>query len=132
MPWAAEEPVSILADLFGAWADTVARLCIGLRRLGTGGSFLFTPRPLPDALDIVHKFSYTRLGDSVVLRVLDERYCGAVQERYAEADFNANAMPASLVSELQLAEVDTEDREREVTGAVKLVTSWLRLTDWCC
>src|SRR5208282_3495139 len=46
--------------LFGAWADTVARICIGLRRLGTGGSLLITPTPIANMLDIVHRFRYRR------------------------------------------------------------------------
>jgi len=51
----------ILGSLLDEWATTVARICIGLRRLGTGGSLLFTTTPIKDMLDVVHRFRYRAL-----------------------------------------------------------------------
>jgi hypothetical protein len=106
--------------LFEAWTDTIARICIGLRRLGTGGSLLITPKPIADMLDLVHRFRYRRLGDSTILNVLDEQY--RLKIEWADNDSSQS------VSEVSFAEADAEDRTRELTGAVKIATSLWALT----
>jgi len=51
-----EDSDTVIAQLLEAWTSTVSRICIGLRRLGTGGSLLITPKPLKGTLEIVHPF----------------------------------------------------------------------------
>jgi hypothetical protein len=101
--------------LFDAWTDTVARICIGLRRLGTGGSLLITPTPIVSMLDIVHRFRYRRLGDATILNVLDARYLSKVE-------WGSLQSPQSVIKLIH-AQADAEDRSDELTGAVKVVTS---------
>jgi len=119
-----DEPADkVLPDLFRTWATCIARLCIGLRQRGTGGAFLLTPKPIKRELQVTHPFAYPRLRDSAILRVLDKRYSWGA--RRAEITFTARGdpVPADLVREASLAEADAEDREEEMTGAVKLVAS---------
>jgi hypothetical protein len=111
----AEKSHAMLGLLFDAWTDTVARICIGLRRLGTGGSLLITPTPIVKMLDIVHRFRYRRLGDATILNVLDAEYFSKVE--WDDSDSSQSA------SELSCAQADAEDRADELTGAVKVVTS---------
>ncbi len=61
-------------SLYYLWADSIARLCIGLRRNAMGGSFLLTPAPQDELLQIKNKVNYNRLGDSIVLKALDDQY----------------------------------------------------------
>ena len=103
-----------------AWASTVARLCIGLQRLGTGGSLLITPAPLAAVLSIGNRFPYRRLGDATCLQVLDDQYARKVFLTRMDVPDDA---PANLVAEEALADIDAEDRSDEVTGAAKVVTS---------
>lgn len=65
--------------LFDQWSNTLARLCIGVRRLGTGGAFLISPRPSLRKLHIGHVFEYERLRDAVVLDVQDQEYKSTVE-----------------------------------------------------
>ncbi len=116
--------------LFGQWASTLARLCIGLRRMGTGGSLLITTSPKNRFLDVCHQFEYGRLSEAVILGVLDSRYASKTQTKYRQG-----AIGLSDVREMQLAETDMSDRELELTGAVKVVTALaaldgLVLLDW--
>lgn len=60
-------------DLHENWADAVARLCIGLRRLGTGGTLLITPHPTMEFLDVKYPLTYKRLRDSVFLGILEKK-----------------------------------------------------------
>jgi hypothetical protein len=119
---APEDASGIVYRLYNAWARTVARLCIGLRRLGSGGSLIITASPVFASLDIINKFQYTRLGDSMILQVLDDCYLRQMKDKLHEREYS-QMMPRDLYSDIYLAEADALDREREVTGAVKLVTS---------
>ncbi|WP_342712995.1 hypothetical protein AAFG13_19195 [Bradyrhizobium sp. B124] len=113
----------ILARLERMWVTSIARLCIGLRQRGTGGAFLLTPKPIKRMLQVKTQLAYPRLGDAAILRVLEERHLWEVGTvRRAFTDKNA-PVPASLVRRLSLAEADAEDREEEMTGAVKLIAS---------
>jgi len=110
------------AQIFENWARIVSRLCIGLRRLGTGGAFLITPQPRYRSLEVTYKMAYSRLGDAMCLRVLDDEYARHVLDL---VNFREQSnVPSSHVLEIHLSETDAEDRESEVTGAVKLVTSF--------
>ncbi|HEY5912799.1 MAG TPA: hypothetical protein VJA21_19560 [Verrucomicrobiae bacterium] len=106
--------------LLEAWRSTVSRICIGLRRLGIGGSLLITPRPLRENLEVVHPFRYTRMGDSTALSVLDELYHEGTQ--WSKPGFPQEASP-EYAAELGWAQADAEDRASELTAAIKLVTS---------
>lgn len=115
-----EETDRIIALLFRGWSDTVARICIGLRRLGTGGSLLITAKPATGMLQITHAFRYSRLSESTILNVLDNQYL-------AKAEWESRASvndPATL----RFARADAKDRADELTGAVKVATA-LAATD---
>ena len=98
----------------------MSRICIGLRRLGTGGSLLITPKALRQNLDIVHPFRYARMGDSTALSVLDEMYKDGTE--WSRSGFPQEGSP-DYAAELGWAEADAEDRASELTAAIKLVTS---------
>jgi hypothetical protein len=112
---------ALLTDLFAAWAATVARLCIGSRRHGTGGTFLLTDTKADaSVLRIGHLLSYTRLGSAVILGVLDKAYHTIVEgPLWNPPEF----ISFDMFGEEGLARGDLEDRTRELTGAVKLVSS---------
>jgi sensor domain DACNV-containing protein len=113
-------PQLYLRALLSDWASTVARLCIGLRRIGTGGGLLISPSPIKARLDIANPFPYNRLGDSFVLRVLDLAYRRELEKKlHAGGD----SISRDLVYLQHLARVDAIDREDELSGAVKLVSS---------
>ena len=115
-----DDAIHTLASLCDAWAATVARVCIGLRRLGTGGSLLISPKPNLEMLDVVHEFRYRRLGDSTILNVLDSEYLSKLQRE--ENDSVEHSYEEGF------AEADAEDRADELTGAVKIATN-LAATD---
>ena len=56
---------------FDAWMNTVARICIGLQRLGTGGTLLITSAPVSGMLDIVDSLRRHLGLTSTVVRELD-------------------------------------------------------------
>lgn len=118
-----EREPDILANLFHMWGTSIARLGIGLRRFGTGGAFLLTPKPIKRKLQIGHPFAYPRLRDAAILRVLDKQYSCDLQEAQRAFTDKAESIPSDLAIDVSLAEADAEDRESEMTGAVKLVTS---------
>lgn len=107
--------------LFDEWSTTVARLCIGLRRLGTGGSLLITPTPDVKLLKIGYELEYSRLGDAMVLKVLDEAYTREARKVYSRP--NEALVPRDAAWEALVAEVDETDRREELAGAVKAATS---------
>lgn len=109
----------VALNLFGAWLTSIARICIGLRRLGFGGTLLLTPRPAARKLSVLHDFTYDRLRNALALLVLDETYYGQLKVRAHE---NKSTGRNDLF-ELFYAQADKEDRQDEVNGAVKLVTS---------
>lgn len=118
-----EGEVEVLTDLVRMWGTSIARLCIGLRQRGTGGAFLLTQKPIKRMLQVSHPLVYPRLRDSAILRVLDENYSSEISREERAFATKANPVPADLVTEVLLAETDAEDREEEMNGAVKLVTS---------
>jgi hypothetical protein len=118
----------VLGELFDTWASTVARICIGLRRIGTGGSLLMSPAPITQMLDIPHRFRYRRLGDSLILATLETRYFVSLEEQITDGFGSLEYGPESIFVESSRAEADMEDREQELTSAVKLTTS-LATTD---
>jgi hypothetical protein len=74
-------------------------------------------------LEITHPFEYSRLKDASILRVLDENYLWGIENAQDVFTSKQNPVPAFLVRERSFAEADAEDRENEMTGAVKLVAS---------
>ena len=117
-----EESNEILFSIFHAWTNTIARLCIGLRRLGTGGSYLITPTTPSPMLNISYQLPYNRLGDSLMLGILDSRYDSDARAKKRE-QMKSGSVSSSAVIESSFAEADAQDRESEITGAVKLATS---------
>ncbi len=113
---------SIEAELFNEWSTTVARICIGLRRAGTGGALLISPRPRRRLLDVSHVLPYSRLGHAVVLRVLDVQHLGVTMNALLSAA-QARSIPTSLVYTQRFADADATDRQDELTGAVRIATS---------
>jgi hypothetical protein len=109
--------------LFDEWVSAVSRLCIGLRRSGTGGAFIITPRPDLESLSIGYAFPYSRLADSLVLGLLHRHYERQLDDLvWVDSDHNGE-IPRALFTEIGRAQTDAEDREEELTGAVKLITS---------
>jgi len=123
----ADASVSQMGKLINAWINAVSRLCIGLRRFGTGGSFLITPSPQWNHLEVGYKFAYDRLGDAIILNVLDEEY-SRESRAHIHDDGKNGFIPTHMVLESSFADTDAEDRQRELAGAVKIVTS-LALVD---
>jgi len=115
-------PNNVEIFLFGEFATTLARICIGLRRIGTGGALLITPRPAAHLLDVLHRIPYMRLGHSSLLSVLDSVYLSDKKTEVLRHSPNGE-IPARLVRDQYLAEADARDRDDEVTGAIKVVTS---------
>jgi hypothetical protein len=115
----AESPVGVLVN---TWINTVYRLCIGLRRYSTGGTLLITPSPQIDQLEISYKFNYRRLGDAVILSVLDNEYREACQQRIRHEKSEGTVQPETITN-WSLAQADAEDRQSELTAAVKVFTS---------
>ncbi len=108
--------------IFEEWSGTVARICIGLRRAGTGGALLISPKPIEVLLDTAQHLPYSRLGHAAVLRVLDIQYRSLTREallNYARK----NVAPIDLIREEHLADADAADREDELAGSVRIVTS---------
>ncbi len=113
---------SIEDQLFDEWSTTVARICIGLRRAGTGGALLISSRPRGDLLDVSHALPYSCLGHAVVLRVLDIEHLGVAGNALHSAT-RAASIRTSLVTAQRFADIDATDREDELTGAVRIATS---------
>jgi hypothetical protein len=113
----------VAVALFHEWANAVARICIGLRRSGTGGSLLLTPSPLLSVLEIVHPLPYERLYEAIVLKVLDEAYLDQMHEQVHQATISRKDIPTSWILDDHLAEADADDRKDELTGAIKIVSS---------
>lgn len=107
-------------DLGRAWRSTISRLCIGLRRIGTGGAFLLTPEPIDEYLSVGTRLEYGRLRDSFLLSVLDNLYLNAADERLLG---RAKTSSREAILEYQFAAEDAEDRKLELSGAVRFVTS---------
>jgi hypothetical protein len=115
-----KKPDKILKVLFSGWTEIIARLCIGLRRVNSGGAFLISPTPVSDLLDVTHSLSYRRLGDSALLSVLDNTHYHANRH---ELIHSGSDIPRELCYRCSSSDVDREDRERELTGAARIVTS---------
>jgi hypothetical protein len=113
-----------LRHLFTDWGNTISRLCIGLRRIGTGGSLLITPNPIVENLHVTHPLQYQRLGHSLILSVLDSTHDRRVRKnQFDELEKTKKTISGKLFWKGRYARGDKEDRDHEVTGAVKFVTS---------
>lgn len=119
---ASQTSSSIEKELLREWSTTVARICIGLRRTGTGGALLISPQPRRDLLHISYALPYTRLGHAGVLHVLDTEHQFATEKALYSAS-GPGSIPSSLVNAGMFADSDAIDRENELTGAVRLATS---------
>jgi hypothetical protein len=115
-----DPPVQIAALLCGEWGSALARLCIGLRRFGTGGAFIITPKAVKNLLKVGQPFTYKRLANSLALGALDATYAHAMYENRRRFE---GSVPHDFVVELSFADIDLIDRQDELTGAIKLVTS---------
>lgn len=113
-----------LSSLLHMWARTVARLCIGVRRLGTGGAFILTPRALTDSVELGCQVAYARLGAAVTLNVLDGAHHAEMRAARRRVLDRSGAVPHQMHRDEAFAEADAEDRESELTAATKLVTSF--------
>lgn len=106
-------------ELFASWSHTVARLCIGTRRAGTGGAYILSTNPRANLLEIKYGFEYQRLNSALVLGVLDTVYNDQMEDAVRDADL----LDHDMVTARDFAFADAEDRELEMSGAVRLVTS---------
>jgi hypothetical protein len=116
----------MVACLYDSWANTIARLCIGLRRLGTGGAFLLTPEPIMSCLSVNRGLLYTRLADAMVLHVLDQHYSLEMKRRHRVESDNETIQTITALDH-SLAEADLLNRQSELSGAIKLTTSMAAL-----
>lgn len=112
----------VLSDLYYEWKKAITRICIGLRRCGTGGSLILSSAPITSDLNLTHPLPYKRLKDALVLGVLDKQYRYEC-EQMLMAVCNDERVTAELVWKSVFAQGDEEDREDELTGAIKLVSS---------
>ena len=109
----------VFSALLESWASTVAHICIGLRRIGTGGSLLLTAKPKSSVLNVGHHCKYDRLRSSFVLRQVDAIYKNHLIDTASESQ----TLNRQELSELWWAESDLDDRVDEMAGASKVVTS---------
>ena len=117
-------------QLFEEWSKTIARICIGIRRAGTGGALLISPKPIAQVLDIGHRISYSRLGHGAVLYALDSEYQRLCHDSYIDYIDSANdgdVVLRKIIREGHCAEADEMDRESELSGAIRIVTSFASL-----
>ena len=119
-----EENGDSAADLFVSWAETVARLCIGLRRRNTGGAFLITPAPKLAELEVGYPLPYSRLGESMVLSHLDHKYRQLMSRKEFDLETANKPISRALKAERRHADTDAEDRESELAACVKVVSSF--------
>lgn len=117
-----ESYVAQFSSLFESWVCTISRLCIGLRRHGTGGSLLLTSQPNYKNLEINYKFKYNRLSQAMILNVLDETYSRSI-DPLRDDDCSLSSVAYDSVLEHTFAETDAQDRSSELAGSVKVVTS---------
>jgi hypothetical protein len=117
------DEAKVLVRMVYEWTNTIARLCITLRRSGTGGAFLLTPRPRMNMLKVGTRFDYSRLSDALILNVSDLEYSSLIDEVAERLSEKEGGVPDDVHSEDDLAETDAEDRNSELRGAVKLVAS---------
>jgi hypothetical protein len=101
------------------WARSIYRLCVNVRRAGTGGSFILTPSERGLALH--RRFPYGRLEEAVALNALDQRYRFRCEVDVRTS--NVETFPASQIADMLDAQTQAEDRENQLTGAIKLVAS---------
>jgi hypothetical protein len=80
---------------------------------------LISGKPKLSDLSIGYGFQYARLRDAAVLQVLDDLYLSYLDQY----DPDDEGMDPPDTDELSFARTDAKDREDELGGAVKLVTS---------
>ena len=117
--WNGHSSDDVQERLISAWTRTVARLCIGIRRRNTGGALLITNQPIWQMLSGGYRIRYHRLSEAMVLQVSDNMYAAEYEVNLVERE----NVQADWVIDMILAQSELEDRESEVTGAVKLVAS---------
>lgn len=109
----------VLAWLLERWAQAIARICMSIRREGTGGALVVTSDSTQPALSGVHYFDYNRLASAIVLHAIDYAYVWKLRDKISEDDSIKNG----AWWDLRFGDEDLADREHEVNGAVKLVAS---------
>jgi hypothetical protein len=114
-------------ELFNEWSKTIARICIGIRRAGTGGALLISPHPNTRILEVGHRIPYSRLGHAAILHVLDSQYSRLCYKAYSDSREKNDVVSIKMVSEQDCAETDQEDRESELSAAIRMVTSFASL-----
>lgn len=111
--------VAALYDLYSEWTLAIARICMGVRRAGTGGALLITPHSSRRLLDISNGLVYSRLSESMILTALDDAH-------YVKMSTQMRAhklIPSHDFIDYSFAEADYNDRQLELTGAIKLASS---------
>lgn len=111
----------MLNHLMDDWHSAIARICIGLRRLRTGGALIITPNPLLNILTVGGNLNYERLAESMTLNLLDSWYLAALEDNLFGN--KTEALDRSDVLEVFFAQADAKDRADELRGSIKLVTS---------
>jgi hypothetical protein len=73
-------------------------------------------------LSVKHALRYRRLADALPLKVLTSAYLAALEDE-CSPEQPTDYLPADLVAEIGFASSDKDDRQIEVTGAIKLIAS---------
>jgi Probable sensor domain DACNV len=115
-----EKPSKVLDELHTGWEAVVARLCIGMRRVGVGGALVLSSSPITNELSVGLGFNYDRLADAMELSQLQLLYQEKVR---ALVRSSRKPLPMDLHVEELFATADVDDREDEITGAVRLIVS---------
>jgi hypothetical protein len=116
--------------LIDEWRSTLCRLLISIQRYRHGGALLLTTSTVE--LDIKYELDYRQLSGALrglgASRVKQGRALSTIFEDYL--DESSDSLPSGLYLHQQVAEGDSEDFDRAITGAVRFVAS-LSCVDGC-
>ena len=115
-----EALLDLRSDLYQEWARSISRICIGLRRAGTGGAFLITPSPILEQLELHHELPYRRVAESMILGALERQHYAALSDRLRGTDASEIL---NIMEGRDRAEADMKDRASEMRGASQMVAS---------
>jgi hypothetical protein len=119
-----EDKAAVLEGLLYDWEMAVARLCLGIRRGGTGGALIVSPRPKGRYLKVAFGLQYQRLANALAMRQLHVQY----KERLEALIMSSTRpIPTDLYWDEEFAVADESDYDKEITGAIRLISSFAAL-----
>ncbi len=105
-------------EYLNLWRDTVRRLCIGIQRAGTGGAIIISPKLKRSVLKDGFRVDYGRLKEAMTFQTLYKLYSD---------ELSYSAVTRKDFEDYQDAAFDADDRQQELTGAIRLVSSMATL-----